>query len=166
MKDIWYLSWSFHLYLNLWCLCICDAFVSVMPLYLWCFCICDVFVYVMSLYLWCLCICDVFVSVMSLYLWRLCICDVFVSVMSLYLWCLFSCDAFVSVMYLFIYEYIRHGRIFELIKFWGDNVYKRVLIADNVKETGKIKTLQTTDSVWTFGHGYLWRKMSENGIEN
>ena len=33
------------------------------------------------------------------------------------------------------------------MKFRGDNVSKRVLIADNVKETGKIKILQTTESV-------------------
>ena len=36
---------------------------------------------------------------------------------------------------------------FKLMKFRDDNVCKRVLIADNVKETGKIKILQTTKSV-------------------
>ena len=33
------------------------------------------------------------------------------------------------------------------MKFPGDNVCERVLIADNVNETGKIKTLQITESV-------------------
>ena len=33
------------------------------------------------------------------------------------------------------------------MKFRGDNVCKLVFIADNVKETGKIKILETTESV-------------------
>ena len=45
---------------------------------------------------------------------------------------------------------------FELTKFRGDTctICKQVLTADNVDETGKIKTLQTTDRVSTIGHGY------------
>ena len=38
---------------------------------------------------------------------------------------------------------------FELMMFRSDNKFKRVLTADNVTETGKIKILQTTDSVPT-----------------
>ena len=34
------------------------------------------------------------------------------------------------------------------MKFPGDNVCERVLIADNVNKTGKIKILQTTGSVY------------------
>ena len=41
-------------------------------------------------------------------------------------------------------NYIKISNI-ELMRFGGDNVCKRV--ADNVKETGKINILQTTDSV-------------------
>ena len=33
------------------------------------------------------------------------------------------------------------------MKFQVDNVCKRVLIANNVKEIGKIKTLQTTENI-------------------
>ena len=44
------------------------------------------------------------------------------------------------------------------MKFQGDNVCKRVLIADNVKETGKIKILQTTINIQMDGYCYLWRK--------
>ena len=36
------------------------------------------------------------------------------------------------------------GKI-ELMMFHSDNKFKRVLTADNVTETGKIKILQTTD---------------------
>ena len=34
------------------------------------------------------------------------------------------------------------------MKFPGDNVCEEVLIADNVNKTGKIKILQTTESVY------------------
>ena len=40
------------------------------------------------------------------------------------------------------------GKI-ELMMFRSDNKFKRVLTADNVTETGKIKILQTTDSIPT-----------------
>ena len=53
---------------------------------------------------------------------------------------------------------------FELMKFRNDtcSMCKRVLTADDVKEMGKIKILQITDSVSMIGHGYLWCKRSEN----
>ena len=33
---------------------------------------------------------------------------------------------------------------------------KRVLTANNVKETGKVKILQSTNNVWTVEQGHLW----------
>ena len=50
---------------------------------------------------------------------------------------------------------------FELMKFRNDNMCKRVLTADDVKEMGKIKILQITDSISMIGHGYLCKR-SEN----
>lgn len=45
----------------------------------------------------------------------------------------------------------------ELMKFRNDNMFKRVLTGDayDVKEMGKIKILQITDSISMIGHGYL-----------
>ena len=40
---------------------------------------------------------------------------------------------------------------FELKKFHNDNMCKRVLTADDVKEMGKIKILQITDSISMIG---------------
>ena len=44
------------------------------------------------------------------------------------------------------------------MKFRGDNVCKLMLIADNGRETGKIKIQQNTESVWMVGQGYFLRK--------
>ena len=41
------------------------------------------------------------------------------------------------------------------MEFRGDKMCKRVLIADNTKEMGKIKILQTTDRIWIVLHIYL-----------
>ena len=41
------------------------------------------------------------------------------------------------------------------MKFRGDNVCKRMLIADNVREMGKIKIRQITESVCMVGQGYF-----------
>ena len=43
----------------------------------------------------------------------------------------------------------------ELMKFRNDNMCKRVLTADDVKEMGKIKILQITVSISMIGHSYL-----------
>ena len=51
---------------------------------------------------------------------------------------------------------------FELKKFHNDNMCKRVLTADDVKEMGKIKILQTTDSIMMIGHGNFLCKSSED----
>ena len=44
--------------------------------------------------------------------------------------------------------------------FSGDNKFRRMLTADN----GKIKILQTTDCVSTFGRGYLYRKRKRTSV--
>ena len=44
---------------------------------------------------------------------------------------------------------------FELMKFRNDNMCKQVLTANDVKEMGKIKILQTTDIISMIRHVYL-----------
>lgn len=64
----------------------------------------------------------------------------------------------VSTIYLNSDRYLRYRMITPHYCSCQSRMFKRVLTADNVKETGKIKILKTTDSVSMVGPGYLCRK--------